>query len=157
MIDREIRVVSVPPVRVARFQAITPTPEMDAFAMMQAWAGPKGHLEDPAAHPVFGFNNPDSTVENPQHGYEFWVGVGAEEADEKVAYQDFAGGLYAVSECVLSDDQVDYLASWGRLESWVRDQGYVPGTHQWLESSPGNTPEGMILRLYYPIAKAKQE
>jgi hypothetical protein len=83
--------------------------------------------------------------------------VGAEEADEKVAYQDFAGGLYAVSECVLSDDQGDYLASWGRLESWVRDHGHVPGTHQWLESSAGDTPEGMILRLYYPIAKAKQE
>jgi len=155
MLNREFRFMSVPAMRVARFQVTGPTPEADAYALLQAWAGPKGYLGDPAAHPVYGFDNPEATEANPQHGYEFWISVGPEEQDPTAAYAEFPGGLYGVTECVLGDNQDDYRASWGRLEAWVKAQGYAYAPHQYLEYGLGDAPEGgFMLRLLLPVAKA---
>jgi hypothetical protein len=74
----EVRIESLPPMRVARFHSIGPNPEAQAWTRLRAWAEPRGLLQNARAHPVFGFNNPSPSRAGEEYGYEFWIRVDPE-------------------------------------------------------------------------------
>ncbi len=155
-----VKIVELPPMRVASVQAISESPEHDAWEKMRAWAEPRGLLEDLKDHPVFGFNNPDPSPNKKEYGYEFWIRVDAEMKSDEVTIKDFGGGLYAVTTCNLKEElqseffkEKGYLESWKRLVDWVESSKYTMGSHQCLEKAhdPEASEEELILDLYCPI------
>ena len=68
MSELDVRIVKLEPMRVASAHALGESPEHDAIEKLIAWAKPKGLLEDPEKHRVFGFNNPD-----PSPGSRTWT------------------------------------------------------------------------------------
>ena len=58
MVDLDVRIVRLPPMLVACFRALSESPENEAWNKLRMWADPRGLLDDPERHPVYGFNNP---------------------------------------------------------------------------------------------------
>jgi AraC family transcriptional regulator len=153
----EARVVNLEPMRFASVYGFGEQPEHLAWSKLEAWAGPKGYLDDLAQHRVFGFNNPNPSPGSPNYGYEFWIAVGPEvEPDGEVRIVGFGGGAYAVLRVEVADDAYEAIPEgWKRLHGWCEEQGLGFGNHQWLEehlSAPG-APGGFTLDLYMPILK----
>jgi AraC family transcriptional regulator len=164
MNDLDVRVVELEPMRVASLWAFGESPEDQVWEKLEAWAGPKGLLDHPEEHPIFGFNNPNPSAGSPNYGYELWVVVGPDvEPEGDVRILDFGGGLYAVARCeVAREDPENIGRTWKRLAAWREDSRYACATHQWLEKSvlipqwPGaSIPPGVdfVLDLYLPIAE----
>ena len=153
---QEIRIVTLPPMRMVSVHGFGEGPELLAWEKLAAWAGPKGYLDDREAHPIFGFNNPNPSPGSPNYGYEFWMKVDPAEAPEgDVRVVDFNGGLYAVLRCTVRDGpDTEIPEAWQRLVMWREQSNYRRGTHQWLEEplaveTPG---EHFTLDLYLPLA-----
>lgn len=151
MAGLEVRTARLDPMCVASARAVSATPERDAWAILAAWAGPKGLLADPEAHPIFGFNNPSPTAGVQEYGYEFWIRVGPDaEPDGKVEVKQFPGGLYAVTTC----KGVEAIGeTWMQLLDWVRSSRYTwRQTHE-LEKlhGPPLEEQDLVLDLYLPI------
>jgi AraC family transcriptional regulator len=158
MSELDVRIVKLEPMRVASVYGFGKEPEKAAHARLQAWAGPKGYLDDLEHHRIFGFNNPNPSPSSPNYGYEIWTTVGPEiESEEGVRILDFAGGLYAVTRVLERGDLYKTIpATWKRLLMWGEDSKYRFGSHQWLEEHlrTENTPAGeWTLDLYMPIRK----
>lgn len=163
MKEFKVEIVELEPMRVASAQAVSETPENDAWEKMRAWAEPKGLLEDLENHPVFGFNNPDPSPGQKEYGYEFWIRVGSDIKPEgEITIKDFEGGLYAVTTCNLREEieseffkKEGFLESWKNIVDWVKSSEYEFGSHQCLEKAhdPTASVEGLILDLYCPIKK----
>ncbi|MGD2252894.1 MAG: GyrI-like domain-containing protein [Anaerolineales bacterium] len=157
MSDLEVRIVELKPMRVASFLGFGESPETLAWEKLMDWARPRGLLDDPEKHRLFGFNNPNPSPGSPNYGYEAWIAVESDreaEADEKIL--DFNGGLYAVTRCLVPTGKyVVISATWKKLIAWQEDSQYQRGTHQWLEEmlpvSPPDTE--FTLDLYLPIAE----
>ena len=99
MIDLEVRIVKLEPMRVASVRAISETPERDAWEKMRAWAEPKGLLDDVEKHLVFGFNNPNPSPDRKEYGYEFWICIGPDiEPESEIEVKDFVLDLYVPIE-----------------------------------------------------------
>ena len=158
MNELNVRIVKLEPMRVASAYGFGPSPEMVAWQNLVNWAKPKGFMDDPETHRIFGFNNPDPSSGSPNYGYEFWMEVGADVAqgggtEGEIRVQDFAGGLYAVTGCV---GVATITATWRKLVEWVAESGYGNGRHQWLEqhlSPDGKSPEALQLDLFIPITE----
>lgn len=158
-----VNIVELEPMRVASAQAISKTPEHDAWEKMRKWAEPKGLLEDLEEHPVFGFNSPDPSPGQNEYGYEFWIRVGPDtEPEGDIEIKDFEGGLYAVTTCNLKEEieseffkKEGYLESWKKIGDWVKSSEYEFGSHQCLEKAhdPGVSEDKLILDIYCPIKK----
>ncbi len=102
MSELDVRIVTLPPLRVAAFRAFGAGPETPAWAKMEAWAKPKGYMDKQGQQRIFGFNNPDPAPGSPNYGYEFWITVGPEvDTQEGFTIKEFAGGLYAVTNCAV--------------------------------------------------------
>jgi DNA gyrase inhibitor GyrI len=155
MNDLDVRIVELPPMRVASVLAHSASPEGEAWEKLIAWAQPKGLLADRKAFRIFGFNNPNPSPGSPNYGYEFWITVGPEvEAEGDAEIRSFAGGLYAVTGCV----GVESIGpTWQKLVTWADDSPYKHAGHQWLEEHVGPVepvPEAeLALDLYMPIAR----
>jgi DNA gyrase inhibitor GyrI/DNA-binding transcriptional ArsR family regulator len=160
----DIRIVELPPMRVAYVRVISRTPENDAWAKMRTWAEAKGFFKDLENHPVFGFNNPDPSPGSKEYGYEFWIRVGPDaEAEGDIKIKEFEGGLYAVATCNLKEEieaeqagKEGFLSSWRRLQVWVANsKEYKVAKHQWLEraTNPPASEDELILDLHMPIRK----
>ena len=90
MSELDVRVLNLEPMRVASVRAFGAQPEEAAWKMLAAWAGPKGLLDDPSGHPVFGFNNPNPTAGQTEYGYELWIKVGSDvTADGEIEIKAF--------------------------------------------------------------------
>lgn len=155
MEDQEVRIVRLGPIRIASFSATGDSPELDAWARLRAWAVPRG-LYDFTAHRFFGFDISSGTIDNPAHGYEFWITVGSEvESDGEGIVRDFPGGLYAVTRCEVRGDPYNSIpAAWQRLVDWMASSGRNQAPHQFLEEhlSPPDNPNGeWDMELYAPI------
>jgi DNA gyrase inhibitor GyrI len=158
MNELNVRIVNLEPMRVASAYGFGPSPEMVAWQNLVTWAKPKGFLDDPEKHRIFGFNNPDPSSGSPNYGYEFWIEVGLEVvpdggAEGEIRVQDFAGGLYAVTGCVGVEN---ITATWKKLVEWLAGSRYGNGRHQWLEQHFNldiTKPEEMRLDLLLPIAE----
>lgn len=115
------------PMIVAAVVARGSTPEPEAWEQITAYAEPRGYLEDPAAHPWFGFNNPPPEPGRDEYGYEMWIRVeeGADPAPG-VDIKHVPGGTYAVTRCRLVDDprgRIDEV--WLQLVEEVQRRGLV--------------------------------
>jgi AraC family transcriptional regulator len=160
MNELEVRIVKLEPMRVASAHAYSEGPEQDALEKLVAWAKPKGLLENPEKHRVFGFNNPDPSPGSPNYGYEFWITidstVGSDaEPEGEIKMKEFPGGLYAVARCEVKEPWKDIQATWKRLVAWRENSQYQGANHQWLEEhlGPLESSEEFVLDLYLPIAE----
>ena len=161
--DLQIEIVQLEPMTVASVQAISKSPEEDAWKKMVAFAEPRGLFKDLKKNPIFGFNNPNPSEGKEEYGYEFWIRISSDtELDEGVTKKKFNGGLYAVTRCNLTKESTSaflqehgILESWAKLSEWFKSSGYEKGKHQWLEKSinPNKPDEDLLLDLYLPIEK----
>lgn len=150
MTTLDVGIVTLEPMRVASVRAISEMPERDAWDKMRAWAELKGLLKDLEKHPVFGFNNPNPSLDRKEYGYEFWVRVDPDiESESEIEVKNLAGGLYAVTTCKLQD----VFETWKKLWEWVQSS-----KHKWrctheLEKhkDPLASEKDLVLDLYLPI------
>lgn len=156
MNEIDVCIVTLEPMRVASLYGFGEQPEYEAWEKLIAYAKPKGFLDDPLHHRIFGFNNPDPSHGSPNYGYELWIQVDDKAQPEgDVRILDFAGGLYAVARCQVSGEDFDLIGqTWQKLLAWREDNPYQLGGHQWLEEAIEykRMYEGEItLDLYLPI------
>lgn len=157
MSELKVQIKELNSMRVASVYGFGPEPETIAWEKLIAYAGPKGYLDEPRKHRIFGFNNPDPSAGSPNYGYEFWIEVGPQDEPEaEVRILNFRGGHYAVARCEVRAGNYDVIGStWKKLVTWLEDSPYKLGFHQWLEEmiSEEGLPEGdFTLDLYLPIA-----
>ena len=147
-----VRIVTLPPLRVASFYGYGAEPEMIAHGKLEEWARPRGLLQPNSGRLVFGFNNPSPTPGSPNYGYEFWMTLDSEEdPSEGVEVKQFAGGLYAVTRCVGTEIIGEV---WQQLAAWRNGTHYRYGTHQWLEEHINIwDSEQFVLDLFLPIGE----
>jgi DNA gyrase inhibitor GyrI len=152
----DIRIIRLPPMRVACVNGFGPGPEQLAIQQMTAYVQATGLDCDGQAHRFFGFNDPDPSAGSPNYGYDLWITVGPEApAHPGVSFHEFAGGLYAVKRIRPSSGEEIY-PSWQALTAWRARSPYRPAQHQWLEEHIGDLSAGfphLILDLYLPIAE----
>ena len=157
MSELDVRIVELPPLRVASFHGFGEGPEDIAWAKLEAWAQPRGYRDDPQHHRIFGFNNPNPTPGSPAYGYEFWIEIGPEvQAEGEMRIVDFAGGLYAVARCSPRPGAFETIGeTWQKLVTWREDSRYRSAGHQCLEEHIDVTEPGQVfdLDLYLPIAE----
>ncbi|MFX1561336.1 MAG: effector binding domain-containing protein [Promethearchaeota archaeon] len=161
--ELQVEIVQLEPMTVASVQAISKTPEDDAWKKMVAFAEPRGLLKDLKKNPIFGFNNPNPSAGKEEYGYEFWIRINPKtELEEGVVKKKFDGGLYAVTRCNLTKEAASsylqehgMLESWAKLDEWFKSSEYKKANHQWLEKSvnPNKPDEDLLLDLYFPIKK----
>lgn len=161
--DMQVRVVELKPMRVASVRAISRTPESDAWMKMRAWAEPRGLLENPDKHPIYGFNNPNPTPGKEEYGYEFWIGITPDiEPEGDVTAKEFDGGLFAVTTCNLREEmeseffrEQGYLESYKNLKDWVKSSKYKLRKGQCLERAhdPFASEEELVLEIHMPIRR----
>jgi DNA gyrase inhibitor GyrI len=152
-----VRIITLPAIRVASVHGFGREPEAAAWQKLTAWAAPRGLLDKPEEHRIFGFNNPNPAPGTPNYGYEFWITVDESvTADDEVTIKEFPGGLYAVTRCEVTDDPGNRIpAMWQALVRWREASQYKGAHHQWLEehiSTAGMPAGGFVLDLYLPIA-----
>lgn len=155
MDEGKIEIRRLDPMRVASTHGFGANPEEVAWRKLVEWATPKGLLRDLTTHPIFGFNNPYPTPDNPRYGYEFWIKVGPEtEPEGEVRIGEFLGGLYAVARCEANGHPEKNIPSgWQNLAEWCRNNNHPLGHHHALEkflTSPAD-PSQLILELCCPI------
>lgn len=161
--ELKVDIVQLEPMTIASVRAVGKSPEEDALKKLVAFAEPRGLLDNPSKHPVFGFNNPNPSGPDEEYGYEFWIRVDSKiEIDSETQLKKFDGGLYAVTRCNLTQEaQSEFLRehgqleSWYRLGEWVKSSQYKPANHQWLEKAlnVGEREGDWFLDLYLPIKK----
>jgi len=157
MSNLEVRIVKLPPMRVACVNGFGEGPEGMAFDKMKAWA--EAHNLIGGEYRLFGYNNPDSSPGSPKYGYDVWITVGESvQADGEARILDFPGGLYAVTRIEVKNPMDDIPGTWQKLVKWMEASKYRHGQHQWLEEHIGPLDEmggdkPFTLDLHLPIAE----
>ena len=151
MTELAVRIERLEPMHVAWVRAVGRSPEQDAWQLLSRWAGPAGLLDDPDAHPVFGFNSPGPSPGVQEYGYEMWIAVDSlTEPPDGLGLKDFGGGLYAVTSCQLKA----VAERWKNLLRWVHGSQYTwrRTTHE-LERvrNPLAPEQDIVLDLYLPV------
>lgn len=150
MAELDVRIVELPPMRVACGHGFGPHPEDIATEKIAAFVAEKGLID----YQQFGFNNPNPSPGSPNYGYDIWVTVGPEvQGTEDVRIKMLEGGLYAVTRF---KGLQNIGAVWQALVNWRDESPYQVAHHQWLECllPPRNVPiEDFVFDLYLPIAK----
>lgn len=114
MSTEEIRIVTLPPMRVACVNGFGESPESQAFEKMKTWAEAHGLTGKPQR--LFGYNNPDPAPGSPNYGYDLWLSVdGAVQAGGEARILEFPGGLYAVLRIEVRSPGDEIPAAWQRL------------------------------------------
>jgi DNA gyrase inhibitor GyrI len=123
---------------------------------MQRWASSKGLLDNPKNHPLFGFNNPNPSPGRAEYGYELWIRVDPGFEDEgQVEMKEFAGGIYAFTQCrLVGDPSGSVVEIWKKLWGWAQasERYKWRRTHE-LEQlqDPLAAEKDMLLNLYLPV------
>lgn len=157
MSNLDVRIVKLPPMRVACVNGFGESPEGMAFDKMKAWA--EAHNLTGKPHRLFGYNNPDPSPGSPNYGYDVWITVdGSVQADEEARIIDFPGGLYAVARIDVKNPWEDIPGTWRELVKWREASQYRHGQHQWLEEHIGLLDEmggdqPFTLDLHMPIVE----
>jgi len=157
MSNIEVRIVKLPPMRVACVNGFGDGPEGIAFDKMKAWAAAHNLLGKP--YRLFGYNNPNPSPGSPNYGYDVWITV-----DESVQTNgesriiDFPGGLYAVTRMEVKNPGDEIPSTWQKLVKWMENSKYRHGRHQWLEEHIGPLEEmsdaqPFTLDLHLPITE----
>lgn len=157
MSDLDVRIVKLPPMRVACVNGFGEGPEGMAFAKMKAWA--EAHDLPGKPHRLFGYNNPEPSPGSPNYGYDVWMTVDeAAQGDGDANIIDFPGGLYAVTRIDVREPWNDIPGTWQKLVKWMEAGKYRHGRHQWLEEHIGPLDEmggeqPFTLDLHLPIVE----
>jgi effector-binding domain-containing protein len=151
-IQVDVKIVTLPPMRVASQTAYGPSPEIEAYQGLIAWAQENQVLTYPDGQRIFGFNNPGPTPGSPNYGYEFWMTVPAgTSGSERVEIKDIPGRTYAVIHC----ESLPVIGErWRQLINWVQTSGYRAAAGECLEEYLGPLElieEQLIFDLYQPI------
>lgn len=153
----EVRIVTLPPMRVACVNGFGAEPESQAFDKMKAWVLVHGLIGKP--YRLFGYNNPDPTPGSPNYGYDVWVTLDDSlMADGEARIIEFPGGLYAVTRCEVRKPWEDIPGAWQKMVKWMQASRYHHGRHQWLEEHIGPLEEmgsdrPFTLDLHLPISE----
>jgi len=153
----DVRIITLPPMRVACLNGFGESPENQAFDKMKVWAKAYNLLGKP--YRLFGYNNPDPTPGSPNYGYDVWITLDESvEAEGEARIIEFHGGLYAVTRCDVTKPWEDIPGTWQKLVNWMQRSKYHQGRHQWLEEHlyplekmDGSQP--FSLDLYLPISE----
>ena len=122
MSDLDVRIVKLPPMRVACVNGFGEGPEGMAFDKMRAWAEAHHLLGKP--YRLFGYNNPDPSPGSPNYGYDVWITVDESvQADGDARIIDFPGGLYAVT-------RIEVKNPWDDIPGDLAETGQVDGGQQ---------------------------
>ena len=150
MLELDVRIEELKPMRVASVRAISATPEADAWKKIKMWAASKGLLSQLDSQPVFGYTCLPPRKGEDRYGYEFWIGIGAEiEVEGEVKEQAFAGGLYAVA----TPQGPPSPDVWKSLWDWVQTSPYKwRKTHELERPKNPLAPENeWVFDMYLPI------
>jgi AraC family transcriptional regulator len=155
MSDIEVRIIKLPPMRVACINGFGEGPESMAFSKMKSWAKAHSLLGKP--YRLFGYNNPDPSPGSPNYGYDVWISVDKSvQADGEAKVIEFPGGLYAVTRLEVKNPGEDIPGTWQKLVKWMESSKYRHGRHQWLEEHIGpleqmGEDKRFTLDLHLPI------
>lgn len=153
----DVRIVNLPPMRVACVNGFGEGPEGLAFEKMRAWAEKHNLLG--GSYRLFGYNNPDPSPGSPNYGYDVWITVDESvQGDGEARIVDFPGGLYAVTRIEVKEPWDDIPAAWQEMVKWMESSKYRHGRHQWLEEHIGPLDETInalpfTLDLHLPITE----
>lgn len=153
----QVRILTLPPLRVACLNGFGASPEGQAFDKLKTWAQAHGLLG--TNYRLFGYNNPDPTPGSPNYGYDVWITLDASvPGDDEARRLDFPGGLYAVTRCEVRQPWDDIPGTWQKLVKWMQASKYHQGRHQWLEEHIGTLEEmggnqPFTLDLYLPVSE----
>ena len=149
----DVRIETLPPMRVVSAYGFGTQPEGIAGSKMVAFLKSKGLLNgygSAIAH--YGFNNPDPSYGSPNYGYEIWAVVPPEvEPEGDIRVVMFGGGLYAVTRF---ENLENIGRVWGELVKWRNNSRYLHSNHQWLEhllNPLEQNPARYVFELYMPI------
>ncbi len=151
----DVRIVDLPPMRVASALGYGEQPEDQAATMITQLARKIGVEPGSPEYRSFGFNNPNPSPGSPNYGYEIWLVIGPDvEAEEPIAIKDVPGGRYAVTRFTGLSHIGEF---WRALVAWFEDSPhtYPSGGPCGLEEviNPTETdPEKWTFDLYLPIA-----
>jgi DNA gyrase inhibitor GyrI len=152
----EIRIETLPMMRVACRREVSATPEDDAFQFFAAWLANR-NLTGQVRHFGFDVDVDPTEAQDGKHGYEVWMVLPQDlDASDGVVMRQFDGGLYAAVTLIRPfDDPYNRISGgWNILHEWViGSQAYRGAGHQWLEEEI-ETPDGVNLILYHPVTKA---
>lgn len=157
MSNLEVRIVNLPPMRVACVNGFGEGPEGMAFEKMKTWA--ETHNLPGRSYRLFGYNNPDPSPGSPNYGYDVWITVDESvQVDGDARIIEFPGGLYAVTRIEVKNPEDDIPGTWQRLVKWMESSKYRHGRHQWLEEHIGPLDEmggeqPFTLDLHLPISE----
>lgn len=157
MVEMDVRIVELGPMRVASAHGYGEGPEGIANRKLMTWAG-KHDLLQPSRQPrIFGFNNPDPQPGSPNYGYEIWMEIESDVQPEGgIQVKDFSGGLYAVTRA----KGVEEIApTWKKLVAWLESSANNIARHQWLEEHFFEHPDydmPVFIDLYMPIRPGEQ-
>jgi len=157
MSNLDVRIVKLPPMRVACVNGFGNSPEGMAFDKMKAWA--EAHNLPGRQYRLFGYNNPDPSPGSPNYGYDVWITVDESvQGNDEARIIEFPGGLYAVTRIEVIDPADNIYSTWQKLIKWRESSKYRHGGHQWLEEHIGPLDEmggdqPFTLDLYLPIVE----
>jgi DNA gyrase inhibitor GyrI len=149
----DVRIETLPPMRVVSAYGFGPHPEDIAHKKMADFLKAKGVLEGyGSAIPSYGFNNPDPSSGSPNYGYEIWAGVPPEvEPEGDIRVVEFSGGLFAVTRF---ENLENIGRVWMELSKWRDDSPYQCASGQYLEhllNPLENDPAKYVFELYLLI------
>jgi len=151
----EVRIVDLPPMRVASALGYGEQPEDQAATMITGFARKIGLEPGSPGYRTFGFNNPNPTPASPNYGYEIWLVVGPDiEAEEPIVIKEVPGGRYAVTRFT----GLSHIGeTWRGLVAWFEDSphNYPDSCPCGLEEVLNPTepdPEKWVFDLFLPIA-----
>ncbi|MEW5826435.1 MAG: GyrI-like domain-containing protein [Candidatus Bipolaricaulota bacterium] len=150
---KDVRIVDLPPMRVASSLGFGKEPENQAWQQMQAFAVAASIRLGEEGSQTYGFNNPDPTPGSEDYGYEIWLPVEPNvKAKSPVEIKQMPAGKYAVAQCT-GISNVGRL--WEELDAWLADSPYsAPKGGQWLEAVQNplkSDPNQWVFDLYLPI------
>jgi DNA gyrase inhibitor GyrI len=149
----DVRIETLPPMRVASAYGFGSQPENIAHQKMAAFLKAKGLLAGYGSTiKHFGFNNPDPSSGSPNYGYEIWAVIPPEvEPEGDIRMVEFGGGLYAVTHF----ENLENIGNvWKELVKWRENSPYQCGNQQWLENLHNPLepdPAKFVFDLYLPI------
>ena len=126
-----VRIVKLPAMIVASYQAFSATPENDCAKNVDPFViGNKIH--ESSGFRSFGFNNPDPIEGKPEYGYEMWFTYpDGLDIPSIFTIKKFEGGLFASISTTLNE----IGERWEALYNWNTDSEKYIGDfdRQWLE------------------------
>jgi len=152
---QDVRIVDLPPMRVASALGYGTEPENQAATMIVEFARSIGLEPGDPGYRTFGFNNPNPSPGSPNYGYEIWLVVGPDvEAKPPIEIKEIPGSRYAVTRFTGLSNIGRF---WRELVAWFEDSPYTrpPNWCTCLEevTNPAETdPEEWTFDLYLPIA-----